>query len=256
MKIIKLYEEFWGRKSKSKDDDLEFDFLVAVGNFKKAVTKVVEVHEKHYYNDNKIGNSEKFQSGLKSYIDSQLNNGGRLDDLLDLTKDCERELYNDDKFGIDSDEDYSLFGIFEDLSGFLHAVIRDKSQRNIQNLNSESQHVLDNCSDSWVWKEDMETSNKKALDALDALDSIDLDNLESEDEFEIFDRWETAEGLQKDLENYIGKKLEDFQYGDKLTAYKYVENHPAVKTTLETGDKNMIKQVNDFLHSLKEFFEL
>jgi len=253
MKIIKLYEEFWGRKSKSKDDDLEFDFLVAVGNFKKAVTKVVEVHEKHYYDDTKITNSDMFQSGLKSYIDSQLNNKSRLDDLLDLTKHCEKELYNDDKFGIDSDMDYSLFGIFEDLSGFLSAVIRDKSQRNIENLNGESQHVLDNCDDSWVFQQDMETSNKNALDALD---SMDLDNLESEDEFEIFDRWETAEGLQKDLENYIGKKLEDFQYGDKLTAYKYVENHPAVKMTLEGEDEDMITQVNDFLHSLKEFFEL
>jgi len=253
MKLIKLYEEFWGIKSKSEDSDLEFEFLVAVGNFKKAVTKVVEVHEKHYYNDTKIVNSDMFQTGLKTYIDSQLNNGVRLDDLLDLTKDCERELYNDDKFGIDSDMDYSLFVIFEDLSGFLHAVIRDKSQRNIQNLNSEAQHVLDNCDDSWVFQEDEETSNKKALDAIN---SMDLENFEGGNEFDIFDRWETSEGLQQDLENYIGKKLEDFQYVDKLTAYKYVENHPAVKMTLEGEDEDMIKQVNDFLQSIKDFFEL
>jgi hypothetical protein len=69
MRIIKLYEEFWG-KSKSNNEDLEFDFLVAVGKMKQAINKTIEVHEKHYYNDDKIVKSEELQSELKSMIDS------------------------------------------------------------------------------------------------------------------------------------------------------------------------------------------
>ena len=94
MKLIKLYEEFWGKK-KNESDDLEFDFLVAVGRLKQAINKTIDIHEKHYYNDNKIVNSEDFQSELKSNIDSIID-GGRLmtEDFCDLVQKFENSLYN------------------------------------------------------------------------------------------------------------------------------------------------------------------
>jgi hypothetical protein len=52
MRIIKLYEAFWNKKKEeSTDNDLEFDFLAAVGKLKQAINKAIEVHEKHYYSD-------------------------------------------------------------------------------------------------------------------------------------------------------------------------------------------------------------
>ena len=100
MRLIKLYEEFWG-KSKSNNEDLEFDFLVAVGKMKQAINKTIEVHEKHYYNDDKIVKSEELQSELKSMIDSIIANGRLMtEDFCELVEKFESSLYNDNKFGI------------------------------------------------------------------------------------------------------------------------------------------------------------
>ncbi len=74
-----------------------------------------------------------------------------------------------------------------------------------------------------------------------------------------FDRWNTSEDLQADLENYIGKKIEDFEYGDKLKAYKYVENNQDVQIILNSNDKGLAdikQQITDFLANLKQYFEL
>lgn len=247
MKILKLYEEFWGSKS-DINEDLEFDFLAAVGRCKNAINKVVEVHENHYYNDNKIVSSESFQSELKSFIDGCLQSKGGMDQLLDLVKKYEQESYNDDKFEIDSDNDYAMFGIFEDLCGFLSAAVREKTQRNVDYLNNESQDILDNCDETWITQENMRDSIKTVSD-------VDLDDFE-DDSSDMFSRWETSEGLQEDLERYIGKSLGDFEYGDKLRAYKYVSENETIKYILEEGDEQEIQQVTSFLNSLKEFFEL
>jgi hypothetical protein len=61
------------------------------------------------------------------------------------------------------------------------------------------------------------------------------------------------------LENYIGKKVEDFEYADKLQAYKYVENNETVQSILNSDDENladMKEQLKAFLANLKEYFEL
>lgn len=252
MKILKLYEEFWGSKS-DINEDLEFDFLAAVGRCKNAINKVVEVHENHYYNNNKIVSSESFQSELKLFFDGCLQsteqpNSLIVDQLLDLVKKCEQESYNDEKFGIDSDEDYTMFGIFEDLCGFLSAAVREKTQRNVDYLNNESQDILDNCDETWITKENMS-------DSIKTVSEDDLDDFEDDDS-DMFSKWETSEGLQEDLERYIGKSLEDFEYGDKLRAYKYVSENETIKYILEEGDEQEIQQVRNFLNSLKEFFEL
>lgn len=254
MRTIKLYEEFWG-KSKSENEDLEFDFLAAVGRCKNAINKVIEVHEKHYYQDNKITQNQEFQSDLRSYIDLKLTGEGGLDELLDLVKDYENKLYNDTKFGIDSDDDYSMFGLFEDLTTSLWATVKDKTERRIHHLNKTAQDILDKCDDSWVYREGFDDSVKKSRDILDTIDLEELD-YNDEDDSDVFERWETSEGLQQDLEKYIGKSLGEFEYGDKLRAYKYVSENETIKYILAEGNEQEVQQVNNFLKSLKDFFQL
>ena len=256
MKLIKLYEEFWGKK-KNESDDLEFDFLVAVGRLKQAINKTIDIHEKHYYNDNKIVNSEDFQSELKSNIDSIID-GGRLmtEDFCDLVQKFENSLYNDNKFGIDSGYDYSMFGIFDDLISSLRSAVSEKNERSISFLDKESQHVLDRCDDSWVYVED-ERASKLVDDFLNDEDfDKTLNDWVEDDEDDTFEKWQTAEGLQADLENYIGKKVEDFEYADKLQAYNYVESNETIQNILNNGQEEEVEQLTNFLNSIKEFFGL
>jgi hypothetical protein len=260
MKLIKLYEEFWGKKKGKSNDDLEFDFLAAVGRLKQAINKTVEVHEKHYYNDNKIVNSQEFQSELKSNID-QIISGNRLmaEDFLDIVKKFETSLYNTNKFGIDSGNDYSMFGIFDDLISSLSSAVREKNEKSVSFLDRESQHVLDRCDDSWVYVED-ERASKLVDDFLnDEEFDKNLNDWIEEDDDNPFERWEDAESLQADLENHIGKKIEDFEYGDKLQAYKYIENNETVQFILNSDDElhsDMKEQLKAFLENLKEYFGL
>jgi hypothetical protein len=90
---------------------------------------------------------------------------------------------------------------------------------------------------------------------------FDFDNMETTDDelVDPFDRWNTSEDLQIDLENYIGKKIEDFEYDDKLKSYKYVENDVTIQTILNSDDEglaDMRQQITDFLANLKQYFEL
>jgi hypothetical protein len=90
---------------------------------------------------------------------------------------------------------------------------------------------------------------------------FDFDNMETTDDelVDPFDRWNTSEDLQIDLENYIGKKIEDFEYDDKLKSYKYVENDVTIQTILNSDDEglaDMRQQITDFLSNLKQYFEL
>lgn len=258
MKIIKLYEEFWGRKSKSESDDLEFDFLAAVGKMQKAILKTIEVHEKHYYNDDKIVKSEELQSELKSMIDSIIANGRLItEDFCDLVEKFESSLYNDNKFGISSGNDYSIFGIFDDCISSLRAAVRDKNEKSVSYLDKESQHILDRCNDSWVYVDDKQSS--KLLDDFFDDEKFDktLSEWEEDDEDNIFLRWETPELLQADIEKYIGKKIENFDYTDKLEAYNWVkencEGFMEENPDLTDEEKGYIQS---FLNSIKDFFEL
>lgn len=253
MRILKIYEEFWG-KSNPENEDLEFDFLVAVGRCKNAINKVIEVHENHYYQYTKIVSSEDFQSDLKSFIDSKLVGEVGIDKLLALVKEYENKLYKDSKFGIDSDDDYSLFALFDDITTSLSMTVRDKTTRRIKQLAETAQDILDKCDDSWIYRIGLGDSRKRMTNMLDDVDFANSDY--DEDDSDVFERWETSEGLQKDLERYIGKSLEAFEYGDKLRSFKYVSENEIIKYILEEGNEQEMQQVNNFLNSLKDFFQL
>jgi hypothetical protein len=258
MKIIKLYEAFWNKKKEESNNDLEFDFLSAVGKLKKAINKAIEVHEQHYYNDSKIVNSEEFQSELKSNIDKILSSDGLktliTEDFCDLVHKFESSLYNDNKFGIDSGYDYSIFGIFDDLISNLRGAIREKNERSVSFLDKESQHILDKCDDSWVYVEDERAS--KIID--DFLDNDEFEKtlndwVEEEDENDI-GMWTSEEDFEKDIESYIGKKMDNFDYSDKLQAYQYIENKTWVQNILEEGSEKDKDFINNFLSQMKDLF--
>jgi len=253
MKTIKLYEEFFGAK-KNESDDLEFDFLSTVGRLKKAINKTIEVHENHYYNDSKIVNSEEFQSELKSNIDKVIT-GERLmtEDFCDLVHKFESSLYNDNKFGIDSGYDYSIFGIFDDLISNLRSTVREKNERSVSLLNKDSQHIIDKCDDSWVYVEDERAS--KLVD--DFLSDEEFDkklNDWTEDEDNNGGMWTSQEQFVEDIESYIGKLMDDFDYSDKLQAYQYIENKEWIKNILEYGSEKDKDFINNFLSKMKDSF--
>jgi hypothetical protein len=179
------------------------------------------------------------------------------EDFCDLVHKFESSLYNDNKFGIDSGYDYSMFGIFDDLISSLRSAVSEKNERSISFLDKESQHVLDRCDDSWVYIEN-EESPKMSMDF--DMDEEDfektLSDFENDDQDDTFEKWQTAEGLQADLENYIGKKVEDFEYADKLQAYNYVESNETIQNILNNGQEEEVEQLNNFLNSIKEFFGL
>jgi hypothetical protein len=66
----------------------------------------------------------------------------------------------------------------------------------------------------------------------------------------------STEEFEKDIESYIGKKIEDFDYSEKLQAYKYIENKQWIKNILEDGSKKDKDFVNNFLSQMKDLFEL
>jgi hypothetical protein len=257
MRVIKLYEAFWNKKKEESNDDLEFDFLAAVGKLKKAINKTIDIHEKHYYNDSKIVNSEEFQSELKSNIDKIISSDGlrtlMTEDFCDLVQKFESSLYNDNKFGIDSGYDYSIFGIFDDLISNLRTAVREKNERSVSLLDKESQHIIDKCDDSWVYVEDERAS--KIVD--DFLNDEEFDkklNDWTEDEDNNGGMWTSQEQFVEDIESYIGKKMDDFDYSDKLQAYQYIENKEWVKDILSDGSDSDKEFVTNFLSQMKDMF--
>jgi hypothetical protein len=68
--------------------------------------------------------------------------------------------------------------------------------------------------------------------------------------------WTSEEEFEKDIEGYIGKKIEDFDYSEKLQAFQYIENKTWVKNILEDGSQKDKDFVNNFLSQMKDLFEL
>jgi hypothetical protein len=68
--------------------------------------------------------------------------------------------------------------------------------------------------------------------------------------------WTSEEDFEKDIESYIGKKMDNFDYSDKLQAYQYIENKEWVKNILEGGSEKDKDFVNNFLSQMKDIFEI
>ena len=66
--MIRNYKLFTEAKKESKKKEQEFDLLESISLVYSAIIKVVEIHEKHYYNDNKIISNEEFKSGITKLL--------------------------------------------------------------------------------------------------------------------------------------------------------------------------------------------
>ena len=249
MKYLKLFEAF---------DDLEFDFLATIPKVERSIIKSVEVHEKYYYNDVKISTNTDFISDIKSILNSTLK--GRNYDLiyyLDLIKSYENELYDKNLFRLNDENcDESLGDILDGIVGMFNNVNKNKSEAEIQRLEDRSDNLLKNMSKDWVYQKesDDEENIDMSDDDMSDDDITDIDNniIHDNPTIDIDGEVKTLDEFIEDIEVYIGKNIDDFDYGDRLQAYKYVENSEWIKKLLNSDVESDIDYVNSFLDQVKD----
>ena len=112
----------------------------------------------------------------------------------------------------------------------------DRGYKDVENLGNEVDYILKNIRDSWVYLEEAEED----AELLNDIDGI----------------WESEEDFEIDIEDYIGKRMEDFDKSDKLRAYKYIENKDWVQNILIDGTQKDKEFIKNFLSQMKDLFEL
>lgn len=241
---IKTYKLFLEKRG-PYDEDLEFEFIANVGKMKTAIVKVVEVHEKHYYNDTKISNNSGFKQSINDLIDLSMNKGDIFtEDYLLVIKMFENRLYGKNLFKLnDKYRDESRFGILDKVISHFNNLVRNKKRDSddIKRFREDIDHVM-SIKDEWIYQ-------KKMNNQFD-INDIEL-KLEDGDGI-----WKSEEEFEKDMSDYIGKPMDDFDYSDKLQAYKYIENKPWVKSVLSSTNKDDKEYIEGFLKKLKNNFGL
>lgn len=157
MKYLKIFEDF-----------NDFDFLANVGKMEKAILKVVEIHEKHYYNDTKISSDPEFLRSIKDLIDTSVSGEEIFSgDYLSVVSSFEESHYNKDLFLLNApDVQYdSLDGIIQDLViPLLNVSRKGKSEEYVSQLGVVADEILNKIDDSWVFRDFVEADpNKKTL---------------------------------------------------------------------------------------------
>jgi len=257
MRSIKTYKSFINESK----EDLDFEFLVSVGKMKEAIIKIVELHEKHHYNDTKISSYDKFKQSVSDLIDMAV--GGKqviTENYLAMVKMFEKELYG--KQLIFTSEE-SLFSCIDDLILRFNNLLdnENRDEEDIEGFREDSEHFLVNMDDSWIYKdyEEVKPKSTKDMSAEEAEEMMSRfnkvmgdieDKLKEPDD----DVWSSEEEFEKDMLDYIGKPMKDFDYSDRLQAYKYIENKPWVKSALEGGNKSDKEYIQNFLSQIKDNF--
>jgi hypothetical protein len=105
--------------------------------------------------------------------------------------------------------------------------------------------------ESWIYENESGSSdfeiNTDVID--DAIDGLE-DRLAEETD----GMWTSQEQFVEDIESYIGKLMDDFDYSDKLQAYQYIENKEWIKNILEYGSEKDKDFINNFLSKMKDSF--
>lgn len=251
MKKLKTYQSFLEKKG-PYDEDLEFEFLANVGKMKETVIKVVEMHEKHYYNDTKMSSNSDFKQSINDLIDSSMTKKDIFtEDYLSVIKMFEDRIYGKNLFHLnDENWDESMFGILDDLVGPFSDLASNKNRDNddIRRFGEDVEHIS-KMKDDWIYQKPMDESREEFSKSLDELGEIGA-NIEKDEE----GIWQSEEEFDKDMSDYIGKPMDDFDYTDRLQAYKYIENKPWVKSALEGSNKNDREYIKDFLKQIKDNF--
>lgn len=143
MKHLKKYKLFL------ESTDLDFDFLAAIGKMKSAILKIVLLHEKHCYGEEKLSNYERFKVSLNDLIDSAIKGEQTFtEDYLSIINLFEKEVYGDTKL---KSVEKSLFGHMDDLICTFNNVIEYKDSEDSERLEEDSYHILDKMDSSWVY---------------------------------------------------------------------------------------------------------
>jgi hypothetical protein len=236
-----------------ESSEFDFEFLANIGKMKEAILKIVKLHEQKCYNDTKLSSYERFKVSLNDLIDDAVKGEFTItEDYLSVINLFEKEVYNKSLF---SSYEESMFSHLDDLISCFNSLLRNekRDEEDIMRLGEDSEHILNNMDETWI--HDSEESGSSFEINTDGIDDViaDLEDRLSED---IDGMWTSEEEFEKDIEGYIGKKIEDFDYSEKLQAFQYIENKTWVKNILEDGSQKDKDFVNNFLSQMKDLFEL
>ena len=241
-----------------ESNEFDFEFLANIGKMKQAIIKIVKLHEQKCYGDTKLSSYERFKTAINDLIDKAIETTPDnkehfytiTEDYLSVISLFEKEIYRENKL---AEFDQSLFSSLDDLVGLFNLTLDEREEDDINRLGKDVDHILDKMDDSWVYENESDGSSFEInTDGID--DAIaGLEGRLSED---VDGMWTSEEEFEKDIESYIGKKIEDFDYSEKLQAYKYIENKQWIKNILEDGSQKDKDCVNNFLSQMKDLFEL
>ena len=236
-----------------ESNEFDFEFLANIGKMKEAILKIVQLHEQKCYGDTKLSSYERFKVSLNDLIDDAVKGEFTItEDYLSVINLFEKEVYNKSLF---SSYEESMFSHLDDLISCFNSLLRNekRDEEDIMRLGEDAEHILNNMDETWI--HDSEESGSDFEINTDGIDDA-IAGLEDRLSKEIDDMWTSEEEFEKDIEGYIGKKIEDFDYSEKLQAFQYIENKTWVKNILEDGSEKDKDFVNNFLSQMKDLFEL
>jgi hypothetical protein len=218
---------------------------------KQAIIKIVQLHEKKCYDDIKLSSYERFKFSLNDLIDSAVKGESIFtEDYLSVINLFEKEVYNKSLF---SSYDESMFSHLDDLISCFNSLLdnEERDEEDIMRLGKDADHILNKMDESWIYENESGSSdfeiNTDVID--DAIDGLE-DRLAEETD----GMWTSQEQFVEDIESYIGKLMDDFDYSDKLQAYQYIENKEWIKNILEYGSEKDKDFINNFLSKMKDSF--
>ena len=236
-----------------ESNDFDFDFLANIGKMKQAILKIVQLHEQKCYGDTKLSSYERFKASLNDLIDSAIKGEYTItENYLSVITLFEKEVYGKDLL---SSYEESIFSHLDDLISCFNSLLdnEERDEEDIMRLGKDADHILNKMDDTWIYENESGSSdfeiNTDGID--DAIDSLE-DRLTEETD----GMWTSEEEFEKDIESYIGKSMDDFDYSDKLQAFQYIESKEWIKNILEDGSQKDKDFVNNFLSQMKDLFEL
>ncbi len=248
---IKVIMKIKNYKLFLESNDFDFDFLANIGKMKQAIIKIVQLHEKKCYDDIKLSSYERFKFSLNDLIDSAVKGESIFtEDYLSVINLFEKEVYNKSLF---SSYDESMFSHLDDLISCFNSLLdnEERDEEDIMRLGKDADHILNKMDESWIYENESGSSdfeiNTDVID--DAIDGLE-DRLAEETD----GMWTSQEQFVEDIESYIGKLMDDFDYSDKLQAYQYIENKEWIKNILEYGSEKDKDFINNFLSKMKDSF--
>lgn len=235
-----------------ESSDFDFDFLANIGKMKQAILKIVKLHEEKCYNDTKLSSYDIFKNSLNDLIDGAIKGEFTItEDYLSIINLFEKEVYSKDLL---SSYEESIFSHLDDLISCFNSLLdnKERDEEDIMRLGKDADHILNKMDESWIYENEVGGDFEINTDGIDDAIAGLEDRLSKETD----GMWTSEEDFEKDMESYIGKKIDNFDYSDKLQAYQYIENKEWVKNILKSGSEKDKDFVNNFLSQMKDIFEI